>query len=76
LAKTLFHFFSAVGLCVGKKMKVCFVRWHKIVFKKSALAKKNKKSKRWLVGLVVSRSDIISKNVRFISVNLMLALSP
>jgi len=48
----------------------------KTIFKKSALAKKNKKSKRWLVGLVVSRSDIISKNVRFISVNLMLALSP
>ena len=31
LAKTLFHFFSALGFsAVAKKMKVCFVRWHKL----------------------------------------------
>jgi hypothetical protein len=30
LEKTLFHFFSALGFrAVAKKMKVCFVRWHR-----------------------------------------------
>jgi len=29
LAKTLFHFFFGLGCAVAKKMKVCFVRWHR-----------------------------------------------
>jgi len=46
----------------------------KLKNKKCVLAKNNT-SLRWLVGLAVSRSVMSSKNVRFMSVCLMLALS-
>jgi len=38
-------FFSALGSCVGKKMKVCFERWQKIELKKLS-GEKNKKYRR------------------------------
>jgi hypothetical protein len=52
----------------------------KLKNKKCAVAK-NKTSLRWLVGLAVSRSIMLFKNVRFMLVSLMLvslmfALSP
>jgi hypothetical protein len=46
----------------------------KLKNKKCALAK-NKTSLRWLVGLAVSPSVMLSKSVRFMSVRLMLVLS-
>jgi hypothetical protein len=75
LEKTLFHYFSERVCVAAKKMKVCFVRLAKKKNKKCAVAK-NKTSLCWLIGLAVSRSVMISYNVRFMSVSLMLALSP
>jgi hypothetical protein len=75
VGKNTLLFFYGLASCVSKKMKVCFVRLvKKLKNKKCALAK-NKTSLRGLVGLAVSRSVMLSKNVRFMSVSLMLALS-
>jgi hypothetical protein len=60
---------ASKGKCVQCALAI------KLKNKKSALAK-NKTSLRWLVGLSVGRTVMMSKNVRFMSVSLMLALSP
>jgi hypothetical protein len=63
--KTLFHFFSALGSWVAKKMKVCFVRWQKIELKNLCVGKKKLKTKRCLfVQSGVGCCPCDSKNVR------------
>jgi hypothetical protein len=49
LEKTLFHFFSGLGLCCCKKMKVYFVRWQKIELKNLSVGKKKIKNEAWAV---------------------------
>lgn len=56
-------------------MKECFVRRQKKLKNKKCALAKNKTSLRWLVGLAISPSVMLSKNVRFMSVCLIFALS-
>jgi hypothetical protein len=60
---------ASKGKCVQCEVALKFKN------KKCAVAK-NKTSLCWLFGLAVSRSVMLSKNVRFMSVCLMLVMSP
>jgi hypothetical protein len=62
-------------ICAWQKNESVFCALAKKLKNKKCALAKNKTSLRGLVGLAVSRSVMLSKNVRFISVSLMFAMS-
>lgn len=72
VGKNTLSFFCGLGLCVGKKMKVCFVRWHKIFAGWLFLI-------QLFFALALEAVSVVVQVVRnggFKSVSLMVALSP
>ena len=73
--KWLFLFCLWVCLCVSSKTKCATCVTARLLENKKCAVAKNKTSLCWLVGLAVSRSVMLSKNVCFMSVCLMLGLA-